>query len=683
MTPYAPVGYPRDYGSGVTPLLQLPDDRGTNSDPTWCLRISLQSRLHSRLRVCEAAEACSSGASSSSIQADRPSRLGLRAGLVFAPYAQTLARQSAGEVDRRPSVHTVHASAIVEYVLGAEGRLQRPMMAEAFLRQLCEIHDRYLIATAEFAHQRELDRQGEEYCHHVIFGDDDAAEETNELSLDEPVDSSTRSSPTLVSSHLPQPYIYNPPVDSFVVPSVPVAALTRLMDLLRTEESLSDRRLQTLAVRGLGVLALNESNRALMNSIGAVAHTLAMMRSLSDDAALIACAAWSLVIFTRPLGASEGSTYIRSLNMRISAEETVSAVDNPQETGAQLIARLMRLHSARPAVLAKLSWSLVNLSVTESRKHIIVDAGLVECVCDNLQRFPAHAELVYRSIFCLVNLVGMPAVQDRLMTRGVVAHVVHAMQAFPYYWSLQRSAVVVVRALAYCNHRVVDVPGLLPSLLRLHLHCMPESLHPNPDIRELVLLAVDCMGTNVAREIEMFNIRAERTGTEPLVVVPAREVRERATSGSSAAGAPDSASSPRMVPTPLSPAALLRDRAEVERTMSMRRVEAIVDWHLADAAANSSQTDGAAGTDEFDQQIHPLSQALFGRPLTRATFHHAIRTMAELAQAQPLAGEQEPEEEQEEEDEEEQEENERDAHDQELDDEDESKGAPVMIVEHE
>ena len=702
--PYADANYPCDYGAGVNHLIQLEDkDDGATKDDSascttsWRRCLALQSHLHEILRegerkqIADEVNGSSTSAPATSSSSTSRSRA-LQTGIVIPPYQHnpTSTLNTAPNIDR-PSVHTVHAAALIEYIMLPIKQMSllpppsaaasvatstssppirltsHPLMLEAFARQLCEIYDRHIYALASNRQAEELKRQGSEYFHPYPLWEpiDCEQHQTNSSSsssepqsLDDSMDDvaiSFKSHSGLSSSishyHRPETYLYDPPVLTFNVPIVPFDSIRSMVELLRrSDDVLSDVRLQSIAIRSLGILSLRDENRALMVSTGAVAHAFDRMRCMAHEPTLIQNASWSQVIFTRPLGACEGATFFHPLNMRNLAVDAAADLNNPTETGPQFLHRLIRMHSHRPNVLTKIFWSIVNLSITPEKKDAVVASGIIQLVCQLFVRHMTHRDLICRASFCLFNLIMLQPVQSILVANNFLSHLVTAMERYPYNWTFQRSGVPIIRAMAHSGQPIKETPGLIPALLRLYLASMPNSLSPNPDTRELILLAIEHTGSSVQREMIEYNERAERMGTEPLQMIVVKEAlnhdgttatsfssnQTSAASSSSTSSASNSISSPPAAPAPVSLDQLNQDRIAVERATSMRRLNALIDWHVAQMGEEeqNAQREADAEEDADDpngpNSIHPLSHTLFGQPLSRALFMQSMQAMMRL-----------------------------------------------------
>jgi hypothetical protein len=752
-------------------MLELPTaalDSESSSSSAWKLQLSIQAKLHEVLRQGEKEElriqresasnsasastnispvkAAASSSGNSATSAASPLTFVptldilspahtvniLAQGIIIPAYKPpTRRRKETGyEVDR-PSVFTVHARALIDFVTRPAAHstavasssptlpspaslLTSPHVASAFSRQLCEIHDRFLYSVSQHQRAEERSRQGEWFEEYELWTEEEEergkdrqqqqhhSSEEEAKQHDDCMDTSgslddsrtsfaSTSHPVKPAVRHPQPYLYTAPIDSFVVPIFPLAHLTSFVRLLASARSQNDATLLTLGIRALNILALRDENRLGMVSSGAVKLVLEVMRfdagaSLpvtTESARLIANCAFALVVFCRPLGSSEGATFFHPLNL---TNQAVSMIMHPPESdglgGADLLASHFARYSSFPNTVAKLAWAMVNLSNEEGCKMRMVQSRIMQEVGRAIQRWPTsskHRDLHLRLVLAHVNLVSHHRIRAIVMHENHILHVLlKLMQAFPYFWTLQRHCAVILRALASAQYGHTirsDFPGLIEACLRFYLHCLPSSLHPNPDCREIVLQVFELLPSigagpggedgvvgvggfpyspaSISHELEHVNDLRRRRGEQEMEMVFGRESAEEDgvemdTSGSSNQQAACASTSAPPPAAPLSPRSLLlHDRDAVELQMSQRRTDALVQWHRAamrEERLRGGENSVLHGADDATlREQHPLSVAVFGRPLSRIEFHMQMQVLHSVRQTMRVREEEEEE----------------------------------------
>ena len=178
-----------------------------------------------------------------------------------------------------------------------------------------------------------------------------------------------------------------------------------MQQLVSTISDDSDLYKTQIAVKTLGILCINESNRSIFSELQIIPrlmHILAKNWYLDSNQALISCILWCLVILSRPLGGIEAEPILVE---PMNDEEPLCNVLHLQKLQCtDLILRIAKKYHTKPLILAKVCWLFVNLSLNDTAKLDIIRNGSIEIICDALRSYPNEKELQYRAIFAMVNL---------------------------------------------------------------------------------------------------------------------------------------------------------------------------------------------------------------------------------------------------------------------------------------
>ncbi|GMI26829.1 hypothetical protein TeGR_g7904, partial [Tetraparma gracilis] len=129
-----------------------------------------------------------------------------------------------------------------------------------------------------------------------------------------------------------------------------------------------------------------------------------MMR-FPDDKAVLTAALHAVVLLGRPMGGSEGMMF-QSRRMQLGG-----GVVGAETNGVQLILDVMRRYRFDPRLITMSCWSLVNVSLVQGNKRVLLRLGGVDCLLAALADHPGDTDVVFRALFCLINIV-IPAEPD-------------------------------------------------------------------------------------------------------------------------------------------------------------------------------------------------------------------------------------------------------------------------------
>lgn len=221
----------------------------------------------------------------------------------------------------------------------------------------------------------------------------------------------------------------------------PLACIKMIANFARSHNTLPS--IQQLAIKVLGILALEEHNRKRFAECQAVSVIMNALRRFESCPELVANCCWTIVIVARPLGALEGSTYQQHMESTVNVEEIVL------QGGIQLVINAIETHAAVASTLAKAFWALVNLSLNDVHKAEIVRLGGIEKIIAAMRRFPLNMETQYRACFALINLAIKTEVKNTIRELGGVPLILDGMKEFPTNFNFQKTACIVIRSLAW------------------------------------------------------------------------------------------------------------------------------------------------------------------------------------------------------------------------------------------
>jgi len=202
-----------------------------------------------------------------------------------------------------------------------------------------------------------------------------------------------------------------------------------------------DRDTLLLSIKAIGILCRDERNRIKIGNSRGVETLVELLSSHLNDTMVLELDLWSLVHISRPVGGVEGESYDVE-------EHTDYDININRMWRAGCLEKCLRIcetHRDSPSVLAKVFWLIVNLSLPEERKDVVLAAPIVKHAVEALRRFPDHWELNYRAIFSLVNVCCYMPVKSEFTRHRGFKYLNAAMARWPQNYTLQRTALNVVK----------------------------------------------------------------------------------------------------------------------------------------------------------------------------------------------------------------------------------------------
>ncbi|GKY94182.1 hypothetical protein MPSEU_000384200 [Mayamaea pseudoterrestris] len=163
--------------------------------------------------------------------------------------------------------------------------------------------------------------------------------------------------------------------------------------------------IQTMCMKVLPSLLDDEQQRITAQRAGLTDIIFRAMVMFPDSSELHTAACHTIVLLARPLGGREGMLFHTSM---VNASGIFSIENGGAESGRNGIAVLldsMRRFRDNGALQAMSCWSLVNVALAPAQKEMLVRLGAIEVTAAAMQTHPFNAEVQFRAIFALVNLV--------------------------------------------------------------------------------------------------------------------------------------------------------------------------------------------------------------------------------------------------------------------------------------
>lgn len=192
--------------------------------------------------------------------------------------------------------------------------------------------------------------------------------------------------------------------------------------------------IQVMCLKVLPYLLEDEQQRITAQRVGLTDVILRGMILFPDNVQLHTASFHTLVLLARPLGGREGMLFHSSMvnaagifsrgNARNGNDDNADGEDRedggaifsggPQNDGKNGIAVMldsMRRFEADGALQAMSCWSLVNIALAPVQKEVLVKLGGIEVTTNAMMRHPHNAEVQFRALFALINLV-IPSVNN-------------------------------------------------------------------------------------------------------------------------------------------------------------------------------------------------------------------------------------------------------------------------------
>ena len=164
--------------------------------------------------------------------------------------------------------------------------------------------------------------------------------------------------------------------------------------------------IQTLCLKVFPYLLEDEQQRLTAQNAGLTDIVLRAMIMFPDSEQLHIAAFHTIVLLARPHGGREGMLFHSSMTA-----SGIFGVDNSHgKSGIAVMLDSMRRFQHSPVLLAMSCWALVNIALAPEQKAVLVKLGGIQATINAMHCHPFSAEVQFRALFALINLV-IPSVQ--------------------------------------------------------------------------------------------------------------------------------------------------------------------------------------------------------------------------------------------------------------------------------
>jgi hypothetical protein len=170
--------------------------------------------------------------------------------------------------------------------------------------------------------------------------------------------------------------------------------------------------IQTMCLKVLPFLLEDEQQRTTAQRAGLTDIVLRDMVMFPDSPQLHTAAFHTIVLLARPLGGREGMLFHTSMvnssgtfNSRSSNGNHIDNGATNNKNGIAVMLDSMRRFPNNEALQAMSCWSLVNIALAPAQKDVLVKLGGIEVITNAMVAHPHSAEVQFRALFALINLV--------------------------------------------------------------------------------------------------------------------------------------------------------------------------------------------------------------------------------------------------------------------------------------
>ena len=162
--------------------------------------------------------------------------------------------------------------------------------------------------------------------------------------------------------------------------------------------------LQIMCLKVLPYLLEDETQRTTAQRAGLTDSVLRAMVIFPDSIELHTAAFHTLVLLARPLGGNEGMLFHTAMvNTRGIFNSGTSS--SSSKNGIVIMLDSMRRFAQDEMLQAMSCWSLVNVALTPLQKSMLVKLGGLTVTANAMLQHPYNAEVQFRALFALINLV--------------------------------------------------------------------------------------------------------------------------------------------------------------------------------------------------------------------------------------------------------------------------------------
>ena len=160
--------------------------------------------------------------------------------------------------------------------------------------------------------------------------------------------------------------------------------------------------IQVMCLKVLPCLLEDEKQRTTAQRAGLTDIVLRAMVLFPDSVEVHTAAFHTLVLLARPLGGHEGDLFHSAM---LNASGIFNVGTNTGRNGIAIMLDSMRRFSREEVLQAMSCWSMVNIALIPKQKTMLVKLGGISVVANAMMQHPFNAEVQFRALFALINLV--------------------------------------------------------------------------------------------------------------------------------------------------------------------------------------------------------------------------------------------------------------------------------------
>lgn len=160
--------------------------------------------------------------------------------------------------------------------------------------------------------------------------------------------------------------------------------------------------IQILCLKVLPFLLEDEKQRMTAQRTGLTDVILRAMVLFDKSVQLHIAAFHTIVLLARPLGGKEGMLFHSSM---VASGIFGGQTSQHRKNGIAVMVDSMRRFEDNEILQAMSCWALVNIALAPAQKAILVKLGGIQATLNAMLRHPFNAEVQFRALFALINLV--------------------------------------------------------------------------------------------------------------------------------------------------------------------------------------------------------------------------------------------------------------------------------------
>ena len=160
-----------------------------------------------------------------------------------------------------------------------------------------------------------------------------------------------------------------------------------------------------MCLKVLPYLLEDETQRTTAQRAGLTDSVLRAMVIFPDSIELHTAAFHTLVLLARPLGGNEGMLFHTAMVNTRGIFNSSNNSSASSKNGIVIMLDSMRRFAQDEMLQAMSCWSLVNVALTPLQKSMLVKLGGLTVTANAMLQHPYNAEVQFRALFALINLV--------------------------------------------------------------------------------------------------------------------------------------------------------------------------------------------------------------------------------------------------------------------------------------